>query len=500
MEPKEAAPDGGWGWMVVIGAALINMVNQAMFANFGLIFGEKLKDMADGHATGITLVMAMNVVVTNITGLAVGPLLKIISLRNLTFIGIACTGSGLIISSFATEIWHIIIGYSFMTGLGLGLLASGTFLVINDYFTTKKSTAVGISMAGTSIGQMLMPTFIGMLLKKYEFSGTTFILGFVSYTGIIGAMFFEPIFCCKKCAGVNPAVEENGKEMRDINGKDVKNPEEEMNLLNQKNQPPQKTKQGMIKRSMDNNYWESAIEVANSKFVLNKEEEKHHFLRKIARALGLEMLTDYYFVFIVIGLGFIYISSVTFNTFNPMFLQDEAELTVMQTTSCMTALSSADVLGRITVPEISRRLHLTNKSTFILGSLLLSIARSCMVEMVQFEKILAVTFIIGYFRAISVVNQNLVISEYISKEKLPSAIGLNMVVKAVMSGTIGQSLGLLKDQFSYRFSVHVLDIGTVIVVASWIIEASIRNMSSKKTEKLPEKTIEKLPEKTIQET
>lgn len=79
----------------------------------------------------------------------------------------------------------------FFLGLGLGMIASGTFLAINDYFTTKKSTAVGISMAGTAIGQMVMPTFIGMLLSKYDFSGTTLILGFMSYSGFIGALFFR---------------------------------------------------------------------------------------------------------------------------------------------------------------------------------------------------------------------------------------------------------------------------------------------------------------------
>lgn len=81
------------------------------------------------------------------------------------------------------------------------MIASGTFLAINDYFTTKKSTAVGISMAGTAIGQMVMPTFIGMLLSKYEFSGATFILGFMSYSGFIGALFFRvSILICFSCS------------------------------------------------------------------------------------------------------------------------------------------------------------------------------------------------------------------------------------------------------------------------------------------------------------
>lgn len=93
------------------------MVNQAMFANYGLIFGEQLKKLAGGRATAITLVMATNVVVTNSAGLLVGPLLKKMAIRTLCFIAIFLVGSGLIICSFSTEIWHICIGYGVITGM-----------------------------------------------------------------------------------------------------------------------------------------------------------------------------------------------------------------------------------------------------------------------------------------------------------------------------------------------------------------------------------------------
>lgn len=93
------------------------MVNQALFSVFGLIFGETLKDMAGGHATGITLVMAVSVCVTNFSGLLVGPMMKRgISVRTITAFGVLCVGSGMIMSSFATAIWHIVITYGFFTG------------------------------------------------------------------------------------------------------------------------------------------------------------------------------------------------------------------------------------------------------------------------------------------------------------------------------------------------------------------------------------------------
>lgn len=95
-----------------------------MFANYGLIFGEQLEKLAGGRATAITLVMAINVVVTNSAGLLVGPLLKKMAIRTLCIISIFLVGTGLIISSFSTEIWHICLGYGVMTGEDIEVIIS----------------------------------------------------------------------------------------------------------------------------------------------------------------------------------------------------------------------------------------------------------------------------------------------------------------------------------------------------------------------------------------
>lgn len=64
-----------------------------------------------------------------------------------------------------------------------------------------------------------------------------------------------------------------------------------------------------------------------------------------------------------------------------------------------------------------------------------------LVELSQFYYIVVIGFVTGYFRAITVINQNLVISEYIEKDKLPQAVGLNMVAKALVTMSVGHSLG-----------------------------------------------------------
>lgn len=60
-------PNGGWGWLVVIGVALTNVFNQSLVSVFGLLFGEQLKSM--GHGTvGAALIMNINSVALNFSG------------------------------------------------------------------------------------------------------------------------------------------------------------------------------------------------------------------------------------------------------------------------------------------------------------------------------------------------------------------------------------------------------------------------------------------------
>lgn len=73
----------------------------------------------------------------------------------------------------------------------MGLTVFGTFLAIDKWFTTMKSTAVGISMAGTSLGQMVMPALLGKILEDYGFQGTALTIGLMCYSGFLGVMLFE---------------------------------------------------------------------------------------------------------------------------------------------------------------------------------------------------------------------------------------------------------------------------------------------------------------------
>lgn len=73
----------------------------------------------------------------------------------------------------------------------MGLIMPATFVAVNAYFKGKRSQAVGLSMAGTSVGQMVMPQVVRFLLDEYGYRGTTLILGGLALNGIPGALLFQ---------------------------------------------------------------------------------------------------------------------------------------------------------------------------------------------------------------------------------------------------------------------------------------------------------------------
>lgn len=439
-------PNGGWGWMVVFGAAMANMLNQSLVSLFGLIFGEELQQMGHG-TTGVALVMNINSMVTNFSGLLTGWALLRYSARQVTIVGVMCTTVGMIAASFATNIAELIITYSVLTGLGLGLIMPATFLAINSYFTDQRSHAVGISMAGTGIGQMVMPQVVRYLLDAYGYRGTTLIIGAMSLNGVVGALLFQPVKW----------------NMRSVTITEM--PTEKTCLLGAH-------KVAHYKRQLPS--LETTEKEAN-----NQQDHvipsRLSLCQRISNTLGLHMLGDFVFVHIIIGLALVYTCSIAFTMLYPFYLQADRGLDRAETAMCMSVLSGMDILARVTVPVVAKRLRMTSRGTFLVGALLIALARCVLVPQGAYLNILLASALCGYIRAATVINQNLTISEYANPETLPAALGLNMVAKGLFVLTVGQLFGWVRDYTdSYGLCIYIQSAVILFVVLLWSIEMIIR--------------------------
>lgn len=293
------------------------MFNASLISLFGLLFGEHLRSLGQ-ETVGAALVMNTNSVVLNFSGksfahrlhtipinifslfssgLITGPALKMFSARQVAIVGSLLTGFGLILSSMSTKLWHIIVSYGVLVGLGLGLINPSTFLAVNSYFSTKRSLAVGWALAGTGLGQMIMPYVVRVLLDEYGFKGTILVMGALALNGVVGASLFQPVKWHMKRFNENRC---NEKKM----------------LLQPCNHRSVDTN--------DNSMSDLEMDDADDARSVDSEVcliQRPTLCERVCKAMDLQLLHDPIFISIIFGLALVYTASINFSMLFPYFLQ-----------------------------------------------------------------------------------------------------------------------------------------------------------------------------------
>lgn len=82
--------------------------------------------------------------------------------------------------------------FSFL-GIGVGLATSAAFVALNHYFKNKRGQAVGLSMAGTALGMLILPQLVRLLLEAFEFSGAILVLAGLALHAAFGSTLLQPV-------------------------------------------------------------------------------------------------------------------------------------------------------------------------------------------------------------------------------------------------------------------------------------------------------------------
>lgn len=77
--------------------------------------------------------------------------------------------------------------------MGVGLATSAAFVALNHYFKEKRGQAVGLSMAGTALGMLILPQLVRILLESYGFRGAVLILSALALHAAFGSALLQPV-------------------------------------------------------------------------------------------------------------------------------------------------------------------------------------------------------------------------------------------------------------------------------------------------------------------
>ena len=117
-------PDGGYAWLVLLGALMVNMlIPGGAIKSFGILFVEFLENM-DASPTAASWIPALCYFLYS----SLGPLSSILSVRysyrTVTIIGAAFCSTGMILTHWATSVQYLYLSYGVMVSKPVIIIAN----------------------------------------------------------------------------------------------------------------------------------------------------------------------------------------------------------------------------------------------------------------------------------------------------------------------------------------------------------------------------------------
>ncbi|KAJ7200322.1 major facilitator superfamily domain-containing protein [Mycena pura] len=181
-------PDGGYGWVVVFGCAVLGWWFVGTSYSWGIIQAALVKQ---GVSSPSTLSFVGSSTVACISGLAVvnTRVIRFLGARRTALLGISLIGIGEVLSSFATSnIGALFVTAGAITGIGTSLCFMVVSIIPSQYFNRRRGLANGIVYAGGGIGGAVNSFAIDSLIRSLGPAWTFRIIGLVTLlTGIPAA-------------------------------------------------------------------------------------------------------------------------------------------------------------------------------------------------------------------------------------------------------------------------------------------------------------------------
>ncbi|XP_060073527.1 monocarboxylate transporter 12-like [Ylistrum balloti] len=185
-------PDGGWGWMVVLGSFLAHLIIGGFMRSGGVIFIElqhKFHQSASDTAWAVSLHTSLR--------LLFGPLASMLcnrfSCRTVTIMGSLMSAVSVLISGFVNNLFILYLTNGLLLGIGQALIYTTSVAIVGLYFHARRGTAVGIANAGVGAGTFLFPPLLEIMFGQYGFMGTFLIMAGLFLNGVVCGALYRPL-------------------------------------------------------------------------------------------------------------------------------------------------------------------------------------------------------------------------------------------------------------------------------------------------------------------
>lgn len=173
------------------------------------------------------------------------------------------------------------------------------------------------------------------------------------------------------------------------------------------------------------------------------EEEakrKMTFRQKVSKFFDLDLLRNFTFVNLVIGMSIMMFGEMNFSVLTP-FILNSYGYTDKQSSMVMSLLACMDISVRFLAPLCLEKVKLDNRVLFAFGIVCIAVGRVIVTMTSSYDVVVAVFLLIGFGKGFRTIFSPLIIPSYVPLRRLPAASGLQLIFNTIFSFAMGPLLG-----------------------------------------------------------
>ncbi|XP_076615605.1 monocarboxylate transporter 6 [Chaetodon auriga] len=186
------APDGGWGWVVLV-ATIIDLALTLAFPSCVGIFYTDLQN--DFHASNseTSWVPSIMTSVLHAGGPFCSVLVERLGCRATVMLGGVLSGLGMAASSFTQSISQLYLTAGVITGLGFCFSFQPAVTILGHYFVRRRAFANAMSSTGTALGLCTLPVLGNYLHSELGWRGSFLVLGAILFNCCVCGAVMRPL-------------------------------------------------------------------------------------------------------------------------------------------------------------------------------------------------------------------------------------------------------------------------------------------------------------------
>ncbi|XP_048759547.2 monocarboxylate transporter 9-like [Ostrea edulis] len=186
------APDGGYGWVIVLSAFFVMAISDGFALSFGVLFTE-LSEVFNASKSVTSIIASLFYGVPLVCGPIASIIINKLGSRKAQVIGGLITSAGILASAFVDSIGLMCFTFGFIAGFGLSIGYVNSAVIVAYYFEKKRSLATGLSVCGSGIGTFVFAPFLEFLIEEYGWRGSFVVLSAVTLNLVVCGAFMRPL-------------------------------------------------------------------------------------------------------------------------------------------------------------------------------------------------------------------------------------------------------------------------------------------------------------------